>query len=173
MRNGIGATAFAFCLVTAASTACVSGDIDEEKTTESIPAGTDPEAGTFHVARRSDGTQQALVIRLSTISMCERSEVPQSHQFVELELVIPVDAEFMPETCKLDQTFRCRIRLLRTTAPECASSAGPIAAFGHLQIDEVSENVVRGSFVGTNTASKVDLRGSFVAKPCLGADSCP
>jgi hypothetical protein len=173
MRDGIAALAFAITALTAASAACVSGDVDEEKRTETVPAGTDPEAATFQITRRHDGTQQALVIRLSTISMCERPEVPQSHQFVELELVIPADGVFEPETCKLDQAFRCRLRLARTTAPECASSAGPIAAFGQVQIDEVTENVVRGSFAGTNPDSKLDLRGSFVAKPCLGTDACP
>lgn len=174
MRVGIGGLVCILgALAASAGAACVSGDIDEEKRTETVPAGTDPEAATFHVARRSEGTQQALVIRLSTVSMCERTEVPVSHQFVEIELVISADRAFEPETCKLDQTSRCRIRLLRTTSPECGSASGPIAAFGQVQIDEVSENIVRGSFEGTSRDSKLDLRGTFAARPCTGTAGCP
>lgn len=172
MRVGIGALLF----VLGASTpiaACVSGDIDEEKRTETVPADIDPEAATFHVARRSDGAQQALVIRLSTISMCERSEVPKGHSFVELELVVPSDGPFAPENCRLDQTFRCRIRLARTTSGDCASSAAAYAGSGNLQIDEVTDAVIRGSYVGTSRDSKLDLRGSFTAKPCTGSEGCP
>jgi hypothetical protein len=160
-------------LATSLSSACISGDVDEEKPTESVPAGINPEDATFHIALRNDGAQQALIVRLSGISLCDPAGVPQGHPFVELELVIPADAELAPETCRLDQTFRCRIRLLRTTAPECAGSAGPIAASGHLQIDEITDALVRGSFAGTNRDSKIDLQGSFVARRCAGSASCP
>lgn len=178
MRVGIGAQllflgVFGVFGVSISTAACISGDVDEEKRTETVPAGTDPEAATFHIARRHDGTQQALVIRLSTLSMCDRSEVPQDHPFVEVELVIPSDAAFAPETCRLDQTFRCRIRLARTSAPECRTFSGTYAAFGTVQIDEVTDTLVRGSYVGTSTDSKLDLRGSFSAKPCTGTDGCP
>jgi hypothetical protein len=176
MRKGIGRSLVVVLALLAASTtstACISGDVDEEKPTETVPAGISPENATFHVTRRDDGAQQALVIRLSSVSLCDRAEVPERHPFVELELVIPADATFAPETCRLDQTFRCRIRLLRTTTPGCASSAGPIAAFGHLQIDEITDDEVFGSFVGTSVDSKIDLHGSFAARRCAGSDSCP
>lgn len=171
MRIGIGALLFALF---SGSSACISGDIDEEKKTDTLPAGIDGEAATFFIAPRGEGAQQALVVRLSSVSLCERAEVPLDHPFVELELVIPADAQFAPEECRIDQTFRCRVRLQRTTAPECASAAGVAAAFGHVRIDEVTEDVVRGSFVGTSKDSKLDLRGSFVARPCGGGGAtCP
>lgn len=154
-------------------TSCISGDVDEEKPVETVPAGITPENATFHTARRDDGAKQALVIRLSSTSLCDRAEVPLAHPFVELELVIPADTPFAPETCRLDQTFRCRIRLMRTTTPECASASGPIAASGQLQIDEVTDELVRGTFDGTSIDSKIDLHGSFVARRCQGSASCP
>src|SRR5688500_18212922 len=101
MQQGIGRSLVV--LATSLSTACVSGDIDEEKPTETVPAGITPESATFHIARRNDGALQALVVRLSNSSLCDRGEVPQGHQFVELELLIPAEAEFAPETCRLDQ----------------------------------------------------------------------
>lgn len=173
MRIGIGASVAALALLASVFTACVSGDVDEEKPTESVPAGINGEDATFHIDRRADGTQQALIVRLSSVSLCDRAEVPLEHPFVELELVISADAQFAPEDCRLDQTLRCRIRLLRTTAAECASSAGPIAAFGHVRIDEITEETVHGAFDGTSADSKLDLHGTFVAHRCSGSASCP
>lgn len=175
MRNGIGALLFVlgFAAPLGCISGCISGDVDEEPKTRTVPEGTDPESASFQIVRRNDGTHQALVIRLSTISMCERTAVPVDHAFVELELVIAVDAQFTPETCKLDQSQRCRIRLLRTTAPECANTGGPIAGFGRLTIDEVTDEIVRGSYEGWNRDSKIDLRGTFVARPCTGSAACP
>ena len=49
----------------------------------------------------------------------------------------------------------------------------PTAAFGQVQIDEVSENIVRGSFEGTSRDSKLDLRGTFAARPCTGTAGYP
>lgn len=169
MRKGIGTCLFAASI----TAACVSGDVDEEKPTESVPAGINAGDATFHVDRRGDGAQQALLVRLSSVSLCERAEVPLDHPFVELELLIPADGQFAPEDCRLEQTFRCRIRLLRTTAAECASAAGANAAFGHLRIDEITEDTVRGSFDGTSVDSKLDLHGTFVAHRCGGSSSCP
>ena len=171
MRKGIGGAIVA--LIVVGGTACVSGDVDEEKATDTVPSGITPESATFFIERRHDGTQQALVVRLSSVSLCERAEVPLDHPFVEVELAIPTDAQFAPEDCRLDQTLRCRIRLARTTTPECASAAGTHAGFGHVQIDEITEDVVRGSFVGTSVDSKLDLQGSFVAHRCAGSESCP
>ena len=171
MRKGIGPSISA--LIVLGATACISGDVDEEKPIDRVPAGITPESATFHIDRRHDGTQQALVIRLSAISLCEKAQVPLDHPFVELELAIPSDQQFAAEDCRLDQTFRCRIRIARTTTPECASAAGPHASEGHLQIEEITEDVVRGNYVGTSTDSKVDLRGSFVAHLCAGSASCP
>lgn len=153
--------------------ACISGDIDEERKTDTVPAGIEPERATFHIERRNDGALQALVIRLSSISMCDRKEVPSGHPFVEVEVQIPADAQFGPETCRIDQTFRCRVHLLQTVGPECNNSSGRVASSGTVTIDEVTETLVRGSFVGLNRDSQIDLSGSFVARPCGGSASCP
>jgi hypothetical protein len=155
------------------ATACVSGDVDEEKPVEKVPSGITPESATFHTEPRDEGARQALVVRLSAISLCKRAEVPLDHPFIELELVIPADAQFAAEDCRLDQTLRCRIRIARTTTPECASASGTHASSGNLKIDEITEDVVRGSFVGTSIDSKLDLEGSFVAHRCQGSASCP
>lgn len=171
MRKGIGASVST--LIFLGATSCISGDIDEEKPVDRVPAGITPESATFHVDQRHDGTQHALVIRMSSISFCNKAEVPLDHPFVEVELAIPSDHPFAPEDCRLDQTFRCRVRIARTTAPECASVAGTHASEGHVQIEEVTEDLVRGNYVGTSTDSKVDLRGSFVARRCEGSASCP
>lgn len=138
-----------------------------------MPADVEPDDATFRIVPRNEPTQQVLVIRMSSIPMCEPADVPHGHPFVEIELVLPPDGQPIVESCRLDQTFRCRIRLMRTTAPECAASSGRIASSGHVQIDEVTADAIHGSFVGTNVDSKIDLRGSFVATQCSGAASCP
>jgi hypothetical protein len=174
MRKGIRRWIVALVVLAGiGGTACVSGDVDEEKPVEHVPSGITPESASFHIEARHDTAQQALVVRLSTLSLCNRTEVPLDHPFVELELTAPAGAQFATGDCRLDQTLRCRIRIARTTTPECASAAGTYAAAGHLQIDEITEDVVRGSFVGTSIDSKLDLQGSFVAHRCEGSESCP
>lgn len=151
---------------------CISGDVDEEKPLETAPAGLAPEDATFRWVPLDHESKLALEIRLSTIPLCKRNDVPDQHPFVKLEIAVPAGETVAPGTYPLRQDLGTRIRLLRMFGPECASAAGSIAASGFVQLDEVGEDVVRGSYVGTNPDSKIDLRGSFAASHCVGVTTC-
>jgi len=152
--------------------ACVSGDVDEERPLQTVPEGIQPGDATFRYVPLEHETKIALEIRLSTIPLCRKDDVPDQHPFVKLEIAVPAGTTVEPGTYPLKQDLGTRIRLLRMFGPECASSAGSIAAAGYVVLDEVGDDVVRGSYVGTNPDSKIDLRGSFVATHCAGVATC-
>lgn len=154
------------------SAGCVSGDVDEEKPLETVPEGIHPEDATFRYVPLDHESKVALEVRLSTIPLCRRDDVPDGHRFVKLEIAVPVGTTIGPGTYPLKQDLGTRIHLLRMFGPQCASSAGSVAAAGYVLLDEVGDDVVRGSFVGTNPDSKIDLRGEFVATHCAGITTC-
>jgi hypothetical protein len=113
-----------------------------------------------------------LEIHLSKVPLCKRDKVPIGQEFVQLEVVAPDGGEIAPGTYVLEQDAHTRIRLLKMTAPECESSAGSIASSGFVELDEVSEDLIRGRFAGTNPDSKIDLYASFVAAHCGSYVDC-
>jgi hypothetical protein len=81
---------------------------------------------------------------------------------------VPLSETIGPGTYAIDDQGRGEVSLQRTSGAACSGAAGSGASNGFVTLDEVTPSLVRGSFVGTNADSRIDLRGSFVAKPCLG-----
>ena len=159
MRRGIVALA-----VIVLVSACSSGRDDDDPKT--VPQGITPEDAFFAIKQRtSNGTLQKLLqIRLSKASICDRSTVPSGAEWVDLNIVVPPSSAIPVAVYGAGLDGQAEIILQTTNSAQCNSYQGLGASRGSITIQEIAPDHVKGSFVGTNT--KLDLKGTFLAKPC-------
>jgi hypothetical protein len=150
--------------------ACDTAGGDDDRPTQTVPADVRPEDAMFKYAVRNNRLN-VLSVRLSKISLCERNAVPDGHTYVQIEVAVPLGQTVGPGSYTVDGLDVARVTLQSTQGAACSGAAGLGASDGVVTLDEVTPSSVRGSFVGTNADTKLDLRGSFVAAPCPGNPS--
>lgn len=144
---------------------CGSDD-DEEKL--GLPVGYIPADSTYRYATRlSAGTRgNVLIIRLSKISMCEKTPVPDGHPFVSIEVTVPPGG-IKDGTYPVDGSTNA-IVVQKTHGAACSGASGAGANSGSITI-KVGQDHLSGSFVGKNPDSRVDVEGLFEAQLCTSA----
>jgi len=161
MRRGIVAL-----VVIAVMSACSSGKDDDDPRT--VPEGITPEDAYFAFKQRiTNGTQfRLLEIRLSKANICDRKTVPSETEWVDLNILVPPTSGIPAAIYGAGLDGQAEIVLQTSKSAECQSSQGLGVSRGSITIQEIDATHVKGSFVGTNTDTRLDLKGTFNAKPC-------
>jgi hypothetical protein len=158
-----------------ACVACYGGGSggDGESSARTVPADVEPEDASFKYAVRN-GNENVLTVRLSKISHCSKAAVPDGQEFVRVDVIVSLSETIGPGTYEIGEPERAEVSLQRTSGDACSGASGSGASTGFVRLDEVTPTTVRGSFVGTNADTRLELRGSFVANACSGdpSDTC-
>ena len=146
--------------------ACSSGKDDDDPRT--VPEGIKPEDAFFAFKQRNSGatSRKVLLIRMSTAKICERTAVPSGTEWVDIEVVVPPASDIPVATYGVGFDGESGLTLQTSSSTQCNSYQGLGAGRGSITIQEIDATHVKGSFAGTNADTRLDLKGTFLAKPC-------
>ncbi len=164
LRGLVAIVALAGVCVSACSSSSKK-DPDDPKT---VPEGIGPEDAFFAIKQRfRNGTpEKILAIRMAKANVCDRKAVPNGTEWVDLIVAVPPGSDIPAAVYGVGLDGQADIVLQTAKSAECQSSQGLGASRGSITIQELSANHVKGSFVGSNADTKLDLSGTFLAKKC-------